>query len=159
MANLPVGDKGFDHPDEKTQPGNSQKSKDIPKVQGTKGSGVLSGFNYAGKSNNTKGSDYHDLGATSGLHGNFAQKDANISHLLEVNKQGVELRHYSGNKRHATIETNNIGPTAYNGRPIAEVHHPATSHGVGYQDPVAYRFNKKTTNPESDKKGVRSNLD
>jgi hypothetical protein len=113
---------------------------------GTPSSGNLSEFNRAGKSTNTAGSDYHDPGrATSGLHGNFAEKDANRQAMIENAQKGQRVHHWSGNQRTADLHTHNTGGlTAYNSNPIPEVFGPATSHGVPGADPVVYKTKKKS---------------
>lgn len=111
---------------------------------GTPTNNELGDFNTAGKSTNTAGSDYHDTARPdSGLHGNFAEKDANRQTLIERSQEGMRVQHWTGNERHAKIHTENVGLTAYNSKPIPEVYGPATSHGVPGADPVVYRAKKK----------------
>lgn len=96
-------------------------------------------FNTKGKITKTSGSDYHDLARKdSGLHGNFAEKDAQLKYLTERGNKGIEIRHYSGTEENSKHHTGNIGPTAYNSRPIAQVYKPATSQGVASADQVVY---------------------
>lgn len=93
---------------------------------------------------NTKGSDYHDYGRSdSGLHGNFAQKDASVKYLKERGQRGQTIRNYSAGSLNSKHSTGNIGQTAYNSNPIPEVYKPATSNGEPDANAVVYNVEKK----------------
>jgi hypothetical protein len=130
-------------PDSKTQPASTG--------QGDNYSGNWNGtpshdHNYKGRSINTEGSDYNDLGRkSSGLHGNFAEKDASMEYLRERNKQGQSVANFSGTERQSRIHTQG-GGTAYNGMPIPEVYKPATSQGNCLPNAVEYKTEKKDRN-------------
>ena len=103
-------------------------------------------FNIKGKSVNTEGSDYHDPGRkTSGLHGNFAEKDASMEYLRARNKEGQEVRHYSANSREARLKTFG-GVTAYDSRPVPETYKPATSQGEVPSNAISYKTEEKQRN-------------
>ena len=101
-------------------------------------------FNIKGKVTSNSGSDYHSFGrADSGLHGNFADKDASLAYLRDRNKQGIEVKHFSGTTQHAKLKIGN-GSTAFDGRPIPEVYQPATSNGTIDPNAVVYKATVKS---------------
>lgn len=103
-------------------------------------------FNTKGKITSNSGSDYHDLGRKdSGLHGNFAEKDASLAYLRDRNKQGQVVQHFSGTSRESKLLTGG-GSTAYDTMPIPEVYHPATSQGSVPPDAVVYKSDVKSRN-------------
>ncbi len=102
-------------------------------------------FNLKGKSTKTSGSDYNSFEKDSGLHGNFSEKDASMEYLRGRNKEGQSVSHYSATSREARLHTGS-GGTAYDGRPIPEVYHPATSQGSVPPDAVVYKNDMKSRN-------------
>lgn len=116
-------------------------------------------FNKEGKIVNVKGSDYEDVSRqNSGLYGNFAEKDASMEYLRARNKEGMEVRNYSGTKELSRLKVGG-GSTAYDNTPIPEVYHPATSQGPINPNAVVYKTEQKdryavqpfTQDTESDK--------
>lgn len=105
-------------------------------------------FNVKGKINGVGESDYHNLGAAnSGLHGNFAEKDASMEYLRERNKQGQQVQHFNATSREAVLKTMG-GSTAYDPMPIPEVYKPATSQGPIPPNAIQYKTDVKTRNEE-----------
>jgi hypothetical protein len=146
------------HPDSKTQP--SQFGfKESRTGAGAEGNfnGDGHDHNWKGRSVNTAGSDYHDGGRpTSGLHGNFAEKDASMEYLRERNRSGQEVRHYSGTNEQSRLKTFG-GATGYDTTPIPEVYKSATSQGEVPPNAVEYKTNKKDRNADMpDQQNVES---
>lgn len=113
-------------------------------------------FNTKGKITNTSGSDYHDVSRKdSGLHGNFAEKDAQAAYLRERGKQGQVVKSWTGTGENNRVHTHNIGNTAYNSRPIDEVYKPATSMDV----PPANAIMRSTNTKPENKQLVKSQKD
>lgn len=103
-------------------------------------------FNNAAKVTNNRGSDYHDTGrGNSGLHGNFAEKDASIEYLRNRNKDGQEVQHYSGTGLNSKLKIGG-GQTAYDSMPIPEVYKPATRQGAVPANPIMYKNEIKDHN-------------
>lgn len=101
-------------------------------------------FNIKGKVTSTSGSDYHDYGRPdSGLHGNFAEKDASMAYLKERGMKGQVVKNYNGTQEQVRMHTNNVGLTAYNSRPISEVYKPATSQDVPPVEAVVHNYIEK----------------
>lgn len=125
-------DKGFydfQQPMSKSQPGK-------PGGHSANEHGDAHEFNIKGKVTN-QGSDYSNPGdPSSGLHGNFSEKDASIAYLKDRCIKGQEINHFSGGQRHSRLHTYNGGSTAYNGNPIGQVYEPATSNKVANAQPV-----------------------
>lgn len=134
--------KGYkDRPDSKFQPASLEK-RDANYM----GSGH--DFNTKGKITSNSDSDYHNLGGkNSGLHGNFAEKDASLDYLRNRNKQGQQVQHFSATSRESVLKTMG-GSTAYDPMPIPEVYHPATSQGPVPPDAVEYKTDKKDRHEE-----------
>lgn len=152
-------DKGFfdmHQPMSKTQPGKASQPS-----EGNTNYGDAHEFNQHSFGTNTGGSDYHDTGRPdSGLHGNFAQKDASVEYLRNRGKEGMEIRHFSGTHEQARIKTENQGVTAYPNRPIDEVYKPATSQHTPYCSPVVrpnYEVPEVST-PETSQKNVTKRM-
>lgn len=100
-------------------------------------------FNTKGKITSTSESCYHNPSAGSGSYGNFAEKDAQLAYLTERGKKGAVIKQFTGGQEHSRMHTSNIGPTAYNSRPIDEVYKPATSQHVPPAEAVVYNTKKK----------------
>lgn len=134
--------KGFkERPDAKFQP------KPCGGYEGTY-HGDTHDFNIKGKITNTSGSDYHDQSRqNSGLHGNFDEKDASLEYLRARNKDGQEIRNFSGTKDLARLRTQG-GATAYDPMPIPEVYKPATSQGKVPPNAVQYNTEQKSRQPK-----------
>jgi len=148
MAN----DKGFfdmHQPMSKTQPAKlSDRERDGQRNGNYNGD--AHDFNTKGKSTSNSGSDYHDVARKdSGLHGNFAEKDASMAYLRERNKLGQEVNHFSAGSLQSRLKTEG-GPTAYDSMPIHEVYKPATSQGEVHPNAIQYNVESKDRN-ESDK--------
>jgi hypothetical protein len=119
--NLPVGQPGLRPKDTKYQP-----SKRDTKIEGNE-LGHASPFNIKGKVT-SMGGDYHNQGSkSSGLNGNFGDKNASNAYLKERGKEGIKVRNFSGTNLPAEHSTGNIGQSAYNSKPIDQVYEPATS--------------------------------
>ena len=137
-------DKGFydmHQPDSKTQPARVPNRPSSEHGDGHE-------FNIKGKITNNAGSDYHDVHRpSSGLHGNFAEKDAQLAYLTERGKKGQVIKSYTGTHENSRLHTYNTGPTAYNNKPIDEVYKPATSqHVPPYSTPSIPVEAQKTDN-------------
>ena len=127
-------DKGFfdmQQPMKKTQPG-------IPggHSAGEHGSGSHD-FNIKAKVTNS-GSNYNNVGAGAGGGFNGAQKDASLKYLTERGKKGMSLQQFTATHQKSKEHTNNVGTTAFNSKPIAQVYKPATSNGAPSQDQIIY---------------------
>jgi len=156
--NLPVGQPEVDLSDE---------SKWVPKkaggynhsVFGTPVSGAGKEINMKAKVTSNEGSDYHDPGrSSSGLHGNFSQKDASMAYLQNRGKEGIKIRSYQGNTVHSDHTTNNMGVTAYNNQPIPEVYKPATSHDIPSPKAVRYTAIHKDPTPRKQNTDAESGI-
>lgn len=118
------------------------------KERDSKDHGDAHDFNIKGKSINTEGSDYNDLGRkSSGLYGNFAEKDASMAYLRDRNKQGQMVQHFSGTERQSRLTTGG-GVTAYDALPIPEVYQPATSNGPINPNAIVYKSEMKERQPQ-----------
>lgn len=128
-------DKGYydmNQPMKKTQP-----AKAGDHGTGCNYNGDAHDFNTKGKVTSNAGSDYHDVHRKdSGLHGNFAEKDAQAAYLRDRGMKGQRVMNYSATSEESRLHTHNVGPTAYNNRPIDEVYKPATSQHVPPADAV-----------------------
>lgn len=144
-------DKGFldmNQPMKKTQPAS------VPKRDAAR-HGDAHDFNTQGKITNNAGSDYADVARpNSGLHGNFAEKDAQLKYLLDRNKQGQVVKNYNATTEESRLHTYNIGQTAYNSRPIDEVYKPATSQNIPPSEAIVRSTLKKPDNDQETKSTV-----
>lgn len=134
---MPNG-KGFrGHADSKTQPGK-------PGGHEATYTGTEHDFNIKGKITNNKDSAYHDLANPySGANGNYSQKDSQLKYLTERGKKGISVSNFNATHRTDREHTNNVGPTAYNSRPIDQTYKPATSQGVPTAEQVVYNSKEK----------------
>lgn len=135
-------DKGFydmSQPMKKTQP------KQCGGYEGTY-HGDAHDFNTKGKITKVEGSDYASLDRPdSGLHGNFAEKDAQIAYLNERNRKGQQVANFSATSREAVMKTGG-GVTAYDSMPIPETYRAATSQGSVPPDAIQYKTDPKVRN-------------
>ncbi len=117
----------------------------MSKTQPGKPGGHKAQYNGDGHDFNEKakvtspGSSYHGYGE--GF--NSTDKDASLDYMKSRNKQGIEVRDYSGTHDHKREKTKNVGATAYNSNPIAQTYSPATSNGAPDQDQVVYQTKTK----------------
>jgi len=128
--------------DSKTQP---PRVGGYPQSQNPNTLGPGANFNHTDKVTNTQGSDYHDVARpTSGLRGNFAEKDAQFERNIIQGQQGQDIKHFSGTNLINKMMTDNVGTTAYNNRPIDEVYRPATSHALPIADSISRPTQEKS---------------
>lgn len=122
------------------------KDRDYKKNGSSATTGGVNDFNKKGKIESIEGSDYHEYGRkTSGLYGNFAEKDASMEYLRGRNKEGQRIRSYSGTNLNGELKTG-AGVTAFDAMPIPETYHPATSQGSIPPNAVVYETTEKTRN-------------
>lgn len=115
--------------------------------------GIPGGHNFTGKENghdfNTKakvtnpGNGYNNVGAGAGAGFNGAEKDASIKYLTERGQKGQVVNQFTATHRTSKDHTQNVGTTAFNSRPIAQVYKPATSNGAPSQDQIVYKTKTK----------------